>query len=328
MLIFGYLLMVVFKVLVATGLLAIGGILVIEQRMNIGQFIAAEIIILLVMASVEKLILSLETIYDILTALEKIGQVSDLDLESVEGINIVDTCTGCGISVELKDAYFSFPDQQDDLLKDISLTLKPGEIATLTGENQSGKSTLLQVVAGLFDVKKGNIIYNGFPKGNIELTSLRSIIGHSLNQEQLFEGTILENITMGRDNASFENVQWAIESLGLTSFIKNMPEGLNTMIDPLGRKLSRSIRQKILLARSIVVKPQLLLLEDALEHIDDPERRRIIDFLTSKDNGWTMIAASSDPYLLEKSDKVILMHQGSIVKTGSYDKSNVIQNAN
>lgn len=98
-----YSLLVVFKVLVATGLLAIGGILVMEQRMNIGQFVAVEIIILLVMSSVEKLILSIETIYDVLTSLEKIGQVTDLELENAEGIAMSASAEWKGMYIELMD---------------------------------------------------------------------------------------------------------------------------------------------------------------------------------------------------------------------------------
>jgi ABC-type bacteriocin/lantibiotic exporter with double-glycine peptidase domain len=308
-------LLVTFKVLVATGLLAIGGILVMQQKMNVGQFIAAEIVILLVMSSVEKLILSLENIYDVLTALEKIGQVTDLELEKEEGMD----CSGDGpIAVDIQDVEFTYPKGNKQILNKVNLSLEPGEKLIITGSNGSGKSTLLQVLAGLYEIIQGSITYNGLPLGNINLTSLRSVIGESLTQELLFEGTLLENITMGRPHASFENVQWAVKELGLVEFIKSLPSGYNTVLDPQGKKLPRSVTNKLILARSIVDNPRLLLLEDTLEHIDADERLRLIDFLTSSERPWTMIAASTDQYFASKADKVAIMEDGQIIEIGTY----------
>ncbi|NNK80147.1 MAG: ATP-binding cassette domain-containing protein, partial [Flavobacteriales bacterium] len=254
--------MVVFKVIVATGLLAIGGVLVLEQHMNIGQFIAAEIIILLVMSSVEKLILSLETIYDVLTALDKVGFVTDLELESLDGVEMSGDKSK-GLALQMNDIGFNYPGQELPILKGLSLSIKPGEKVTIVGPNGSGKSTLLQVVAGLYTPQSGTITYDGLPSGNIESSSLRDYIGDCLSQEQLFEGTVLENISMNRKDVDMEDVRWAINSVGLGSFIENLPKGYDTMMDPTGRRLPRSIIQKLLIARSIADKPRLLLLEDA-----------------------------------------------------------------
>lgn len=320
-----YSLMVLFKVLITTGLLAIGGILVMEQNMNIGQFVAAEIIILLVIASVEKLILSLETIYEILTSLEKIGEVMDLELEESTGIDLADQCNS-GIAVQLEKVSFAYPEYHRKILNELSFNIKSNEKLLITGPNGSGKSTLLHIMAALYDLQEGNISYNGFPKGNIEVNSLRSVIGDCLCQEQLFQGSILENITMGRETATFDNVKWAVENLGLSNFIKGLPKGFNSMLDPQGKKLPRSIVQKLLLARSIVDKPKLLLLEDAFEHLDKDDRRMIIDFLTEKDKQWTMVTVSSDSYLASRCDRVAIMEEGKITKIGTYEEVQAIFN--
>ena len=309
-----YSLLVVFKVLVATGLLAIGGILVMEQLMNIGQFIAAEIIILLVMASVEKLILNFETIYDVLTALEKIGQVTDMELESEEGqgIDLSENCSTCGINVDLENVNFTYPGNKQKTLNNLSLSIQDGEKIMVSGENGSGKSTLLAIIAGLYDIQSGTISYNGLPKGNLNLASVRTVIGDSLSQEELFEGTVLENIIIGRESVSFDDVKWAVDHLGLTQFIKELPNGYDTKINPVGKNLPRSIVQKLLLARSISGHPKLLLLEDTFRYIDEKEKIKIIDFITSAENQWTLVAISSDPYLAKRSDKVVYMKDGQI----------------
>ena len=314
-----YSLLIGFKVLIATGLLAIGGILVMEQHMNIGQFVAAEIIILLIMNSVEKLILSLETIYDVLTSLEKIGQVTDLELEEYENTTIDPDRNENGVDVELKGVTFSYPDHNRKTLNKLDLTISAGEKLILAGGNGSGKSTLLYILSALYNVQEGTIHFNGIPKKNLNLGQLRSIIGDYLAQEQLFQGTIMENITMGKVNASFDNVKWAIENLGLKDFISSLNDGYDTMLDPEGKRLPRSIIQKLLLARCIVDKPKLIVLEDPLEHIDENERRNIIDFLTSPKNNWTMITVSSDPYFAQKCDRIALMKEGRIESIGSYE---------
>jgi len=319
-----YSLMVLFKGLVTTGLLVIGGILVMNQTMNIGQFVAAEIIILSVMASVEKLFLSLETIYDVLTALEKIAQVTDMELEKSEGVELMKECKEGGIDLELDKVTFSYPGQKRKVLNELEISIKAGENWFISGLNGGGKSTLLHIMAGLYDVQEGSVIFHGFPKGNLELTSLRSIIGDCLAQEQLFDGTVLENIMMGREAATFENVKWAIKNLKLESFIKNLPEGYHTILGSQGKKLPQSIVQKLLLARSVVDKPKLLLFEDAFNHLDEQDRRDIIDFLTSKDNKWTMVSVSLDSYLAERSDRIAIMHAGRIIRTGTYAEMNEI----
>jgi ABC-type bacteriocin/lantibiotic exporter with double-glycine peptidase domain len=308
--------MILFKVVVAAGLLAMGGILVMQQRMNIGQFVAAEIIILLVMASVEKLVMSMETIYDVLTALEKIGQVTDLEIERTEGEPIPEGAVG-GMDVKLNSVNFTYPQGDRQIITNLSLHVKSGESVIFIGPNGSGKSTLLQIIAGLYDVKGGSVSYNGLPMGNIDLVSLRSVIGDCLTHEQLFDGTVLENLTMGRPNVSLEDVQWAVRSLKLEEIINDLPHGFDTMIEPQGRKFPLSTVQKLLLARSVAQKPKLLLLEDSLEHLSQEEKAPIIDFLVDKRNGWSLVAVSTDTYFQSKVDRLVVMEQGKLINSNN-----------
>ena len=309
-----YSLMVVFKAVVAAGLLAMGGILVMQQLMNIGQFVASEIIILLVMASVEKLVMSMESIYDVLTALEKIGQVTDLELERTEGVEAICEAGEAGMCVELSNVDFTYPDGDKKILDGISINIPAGDKLVVTGPNGSGKSTLLQIIAGLYKVNSGSVNYNGLPIGNLNLLALRSEIGDCLAHEQLFDGTVLENIGMGRPNATLENVRWAIKNLNLEGFIQQLPLGYDSQIDPQGRKLPRSVMQKLLLARCIADRPKLLLLEDALEHLDEIDKKAIVDFLVKPENGWTIVAVSCDDYLQSKVGRVLNMKNGQFTQ--------------
>lgn len=304
--------LVLFKVFIATGLLAIGGILVIEQQMNIGQFVAAEIIILLVLNSVEKLITSAETIYDVLTALEKIGQVTDLKLEKDKGVDLADFCGNQGLKLELENVTFHYPDEKHPVIKDLTLTLEPGERVVITGPSGSGKSTLLHLLAGLYDLEEGSISYNGQTKANLDNRALRSVIGDFLSQEKLFQGSILENIAMGRDKATMENVNWAIDQVGLTSFIRALPDGYDTMIQPEGERLSRSVIQKLLMARTIADRPHLLLMKDSLEFLTKSDKERIVNMLMDKANPWTLVAVSQEPYMIGRADRQLIMRGGRL----------------
>lgn len=321
-----YSLMVVFKVLVATGLLAIGGILVMNQQMNIGQFVAAEIIILMVMASVEKLILSLETIYDVLTSLEKIGQVTDLELEATHGTDLGLHSQNAGLEVQMDAVSFTYPGAQKKTLNEFSIHIREGEKWLISGPNGSGKTTLLFVLAGLYRVQEGSLMYNGISKVSLHPDSLRSVIGDCLSQELLFEGSLYDNISMGKDEVTFDDVKWAVRHLRLEKFISSLPEGYDTILDPQGKRLPRSVIQKLLLARAIADKPKLLLLEDVFEHIEETERREIFDFLTSSENAWTMVAVSSDPYIAMRCDTIGLMQDGQMIRTGTYNEMKGIVN--
>ena len=251
-----YINLVGFKIIIAAGLLIIGGLLVINQKMNIGQFVAAEIIIILILASVEKLILSIETIYDVLTAIEKVGGVTDLDLEQ-ENPTKLNLTEDDSISLKVTDLTYKFRDEKKNILSNINFELLGGNSLCVSGHNGSGKSFLLQTLSGLFDSYKGTITINKQSLTSLNKDELRTYIGDCLGSASLFKGTILENITLQRPNLTFLQVQQVIDALGLNEFIETLPKGINSVILPEGKNLPKSIRIKIILARGIVGSPKL-----------------------------------------------------------------------
>ena len=210
--------MIGFKVLVSAGLLLIGGLLVLNQEMNIGQFVAAEIIILLVISSVEKLILGLETFYDLLTSLEKLGQVVDKELESIGGEKPFEE--GKGFFVELKDVSYNIPDREKRIIDGVNLRITPSCTILLKGPSGSGKSTLLRLIAAILEPDSGQIFINEVSLKGVDLNYYRSHLGKSLPEETPFEGTILENLTFGDKTITMEQVYWALEKTKLISFVK------------------------------------------------------------------------------------------------------------
>lgn len=314
-----YFLLVAFKAIVAMGLLAIGGILVMNQVLNIGQFVAAEIIILLIITSVEKLVMSLETVYDVLTALEKVGQVLDIPLEKSDGYILEKSADSNGIHLEVQELSFKYPETKKQVLNQVSFAINNKESVLISGSNGSGKSTLIHLLAALYDIKDGAILLNGMDQSSYDRNSLRRNIGGCLSEGEVFEGTLLENISMNREGISLPEVEWAIEKVGLRPWIKTLPLGYYNPLDPVGNKLSRSIIQRLLIARAIVDKPCLLLIEYAMDSIDFEDRKAIIDFILDKSNPWTLVTVSNDEYLAKHVDKIILMNDGQIEHIGEYE---------
>ncbi|MEO0527422.1 MAG: ATP-binding cassette domain-containing protein [Bacteroidota bacterium] len=302
--------MIGFKVLVTAGLLLIGGLLVLNQEMNIGQFVAAELIILLVITSVEKLILGLESFYDVLTSLEKLGQVVDKELEPQEGERPFKESEG--FTLELENVDYTVPDGAKKILDNVSLTITPTCKILIKGPSGSGKSTLLRLIAGIIEPTSGNIYVNNVSLKGLHLNEYRSYLGQSLTEESPFEGTLEDNITFGDPAITSEDIYWALEKTGLSQFVKEQSQGIKTILYPEGKQIPYTISKKIVLARSIVRRPKLLILKDPLDQFDKEETKEIMDFLTDKSNGWALLVVSQNPRWTQGCSRIITVKNGKI----------------
>lgn len=310
---------VVFRVLVLGGFLILGSLLVMDNQLNIGQFVAAEILVLFIIDSIDKLILLHETGYDVLTATDKLGEVTDLPIEREDGIPVEDFCTGAALSVELRNLSYQYSDGHEPVINNVSALIKPSERIVIAGYNGAGKSTLMQVLSVLKRDFTGSLLFNGIPKQSINLRSLREHIGDISSQEDVFKGTLLENIIIGR-KVQLHEVLDICEQTGLSEFIRQLPEGLNTSILPGGKNIPRSIITKILVTRALVGRPKLLVLEEPLGNLNYRDRLRIAQMLTDKSRSWTMVAVSEDPILASMADRVWVMRKGSLVFDGTFDE--------
>ncbi|PQJ32233.1 ABC transporter ATP-binding protein/permease [Nonlabens arenilitoris] len=304
--------MIGFKVLVTAGLLLIGGILVLSQEMNIGQFVAAELIILIIIGAVEKLITGLESVYDVLTSLEKLGNVVDKELEPMDGEKPFKDDDN--FSVDLEHVTYEVEDRSLPIINDVSLKITQSCNIALRGNNGSGKATLLRLITGIIEPTHGNIYVNNTDLRGVNLNYYRSHIGQSLTEESPFEGTLRENITFGDPEITDDEVYWALSKVGLNSFLKKLPLGLKTILFPEGKQLSYTVSKKIVLARSIVRKPKMLILKDPLDQFDESEAERIMEFLTDKSNGWSLIVVSQNPAWTSKCSRVVTLDQGKLIE--------------
>lgn len=305
--------LIIYKVFITAGLLLVGGYLVLDQKMNIGQFVAAEIIILLIINSIEKLIVGLETLYDVLTAVEKIGLVTDLEIhESLKKSEPVTAETH--LTIETVDMNFRYPDDDKDIIKNINLKITPGEKVFIAGVNNSGKTTLVRLLSGYLSPTSGIIYVNESIIKKSERGYYKNFTGLVMQEDTLFEGTLLENLTFNNPKVNSEDVKWALNAVGLTIIVKRLPNGLDTIINSDGRQLTRSVIQKIMIARAIITRPKVLFLEEPTISMDPKSARQIIDFLVSPENDWTIIVSSVDEYWKKACNREIDMNNGEIIK--------------
>ena len=289
--------LVAFKVAITAAMLIVGLILLLNQQINIGQFVAAEIIIITVINSIEKIIINLDSVYDVLTSVEKINKLID---KPVEGSGTYISETGKGISIKANDIGFGYDD--NPVLSGISFHIKAGEKVCIAGKDGSGKSTLLKLLTGVYNELAGSLSINDVPIGNYHLPSLRKEMGIFLLQESIFQGTLWENITMGKE-VNKEYLSNLVQQTGLIHFLQALPLGYDTELDPAGKRLPQNVMQKILLVRALVHQPQLLLLEEPWRGIDDPYKTNIRQLLLSLEA--TVIVATNDEQFMPHAHQVI-----------------------
>lgn len=308
-----YYLFLIFKLMIAAGFLILGSVLVFNQQMNIGQFVAAEIIVLLLISSVEKLLLIMENVYDLLTSIEKIGQVMDMELENTDTISLQDVNRAEGLSVRVNNLYFKYPDDNDNSLKGLNLDINANESVCITGSNGSGKATLLKLMTAFFEPQRGTIVYDNIPLKSYNVTDLRSIIAECISEDRIFNGTLLENLTVGR-NIPLENIGKILDLVGLSPFIEQLPDGYASNIGPQGRRLPGSVAQKIILARNLLKNPRLLIVEDIFKNLERKEKLDLFKTILETNKSKTIVIVSKDPDIMKLTDKVITLEHGEVSK--------------
>lgn len=301
--------LVLFKLLLAASLIIAGSVLVINGQINIGQFVAVEIVILLIIGSVEKIILNMNTVYDVLTALDKIGSITDIELEREGGIDISEQQKAEGVHLKISNLTYTFSDASRPVISNFNMEVMSGERICIAGPNGSGKTLLMKLITGYYSGYTGSITVDGLPIENTDLTGLREIIGENFSDQGVFKGSILENITCGRKNVSIEDVLEATRLVNLHEYITQLPKGYETPVDPEGKMLSGGTLRKIILARCLVGRPRLILMEDNLQDILPDERIEILKRMMDKHRKTTILFISNNPSIQALTGRTIHFNQ-------------------
>lgn len=292
--------LITFKIVITAAMLIVGTILVINNQINVGQFIAADIVIIAIMNSVEKLVSSLDKVYDTLTSIQKLSKVIDSDVE-MSGSKELATVNK-GVDIEFIDVNFGY--NENEVLKNLSFKIKSGQMVCISGASGSGKSSVLRLLTGAFTNFTGAVLVDNLPIGNYSLKSLRSQTGILLSQQDIFNGTLHENLTMGNTEISVEDITKLSDKLNLRDFIKTYKEGFDAVLDVQGKKLNTNIRQEILLVRALVGKHRLLLLENPFTSLEIQEVEALMEYLVNENNTTTIITSDNE-FVKSKCDLII-----------------------
>ncbi|MFN8333554.1 MAG: ABC transporter ATP-binding protein [Cyclobacteriaceae bacterium] len=315
------------KVAVTGALLIIGTILVVNREITLGQFVAAEVVIILVLTAVEKMIMHTEVVYDMLTAVDKVAHLTDLPLERSGGLDFPQHAGASGYSIELNNLTYKFKDSETPILKNINLRIDKKERVCISGTPGSGKSLLAHIISGLYTDYSGGISVNGYSLRDIDLTHLRDKVSKNISNEDIFDGTLYDNILLGKSIRPEEAIE-ALKKVGLHEYVSALPEGLQTKLISGGKGLSNSTIHKLVLARCLAKKPELLILNDFFSGLSKADKIELVQCAMDPNETWTLVAVSNDPLVMAASDRVIILDKGEVIDSGSYEalyKKGVIQ---
>ncbi|HRH58269.1 MAG TPA: ABC transporter ATP-binding protein [Chitinophagales bacterium] len=306
-----------FKTAVTAVLLITGCWLFFENKINIGQFIATEIVIIMTLSSVEKIITSIDGVYDLLTSLEKASKILDKPIES---INNNTPQNFDKINIDIHHLSFNYTNDSKEVLKDITINIKQGEKIAVVGTKGSGKSTLLHLLTGTLTNFKGSIMVNDLPFFSYNLNSIRSKIGFYFSESEIFEGSLEDNLVVGISDCTLEDIMNIADEINLKDFIAKHKDGIYQQLSTHGKRLSESTRAKILLARAILKKPKVLLLDDFTYLLTKRDKNIIINYLFNTQQPYSIFIKTSDEEIMKKCDRVLFMHEGRIIADGSFEQ--------
>jgi len=277
----------------ATALLGLGGWLVMTGELTLGQLVAAELIVMMIVGSFAKLGKHMESFYDLLASIDKLGTLFDLPVESHNRLFHLRDSGAAAVSVE--NASYSYNGHA--ALKGVNLQLQPGELVGVTGHSGCGKSTLIDLIAGIRQPSSGTINLDGVDIRELRPDSLREHLSVA-GRTGLFHGTIEENVHLNRSNIRSTDVRDALITVELLDEVNKLPAAMGTMLLSGGAPLTSGQIGRLAIARAIVSRPRLLVIDGALDALSDTAIQRLMSRLEAEDC-WTVLIATTRSSVLE-----------------------------
>ena len=223
-------------------------------------------------------------------------------------------------------------EQKKTTLKNITLSIDKGERVCISGVGGSGKTTFINAMAGMYTEFDGSVTYNKYSLRDLDRVHLRDMIGKNVSIDDIFEGTIVDNVLVGKPLLEDTDAIHAIELVGLQHQINSLPDGLHTQIMSAGKGFSKSFIQRLILARCIAKKPNILILNNFFESFSKSERMELIYMLTKQDKPWTLLVCSNDPLIISACDRTVYLEDGQVIADGPSEEilqiDEVVENLN
>ncbi len=305
--------LIAFEILRASGL-----IMVAYSDLSIGMMFAMFGYIWFLMTPVQD-ILSLQYSYaNANAALKRINAIFDLSLEK-NGEEELIVAPKEGVTISIENLYFSYSEDKP-LLRDISFSIKPKEKIALIGASGSGKTTLAQVISGFYEKKSGHIHYNTISLENINKASLRANLFLVLQMPILFNNTLRFNITMGNDTIDDKTIFEALSIAQLCQTVKDMPNGLDTIVGRHGIRLSGGQRQRLSIARMIIANPEVVIFDESTSALDVDTENRLFDSLKPFLENKTVITIAHRLSTVKNAQKIFVLNEGKLVQSGTHEE--------
>lgn len=222
--------------------------------------------------------------------------------------------------IEFKGVNYKYPSRDIQVLKNLSFTINPGEVAAFVGPSGSGKTTIVHLLLRFFDPLSGSIEADGHDLLDLDTTGLRAHMGLVTQDTILFDDTVYKNITIGRPGAAMDEVMDAAKAADIHSFIASMPQGYDTILGERGIKLSGGQRQRLAIARAIIKKPKILLLDEATSNLDTASEQAVQGAIERILGGRTVVMVAHRLSTVKKADKIFVLKRGELAETGTHEE--------
>ncbi|OYP28930.1 peptidase domain-containing ABC transporter [Rhodopirellula sp. MGV] len=290
------------QVVASTTLLGLGGWLVIQGQLTLGQLIASELVVTVVVGAFAKAGKSLEKFYDLMAGIDKVGHLLDLSYDPRGDIG--------------KLSYGALPIRWSDLvfesatskIKIPATTIEAGKMIALTGQSSFGKSELLKAVSGLIRPSQGSVQVERFDAYEVALADPGKLVGYA-GKPEIFHGTIGENVGLGRSDLTLSSIRDSLEAVGLQDLIVRLPQGIDTRLQTDGAPLNATQSLKLAIARAIVFKPPVLLFDHCLDYLSADESAVIFEYLSKSGPPTTVLIATQNRDIIDRCDEKISIHQ-------------------
>jgi len=250
---------------------------------------------------------SSERIFDVLDTEKKVVEAEDaMDPQDIKG------------RIDFKNVWFSYNEEDEVILKDVSFTAKPGEVLAIVGATGAGKSTIINLLMRYYDINEGEIMLDGRNIKELSLGGLRKNFGLVLQDNALFSGSVMENITLGNPDITREDVIRASKEVDCHKFISKLPGGYDYVLNERGASLSMGQRQLICFVRAMVYNPKILVLDEATSSVDSETEELVTKACDKMMKGRTSIVIAHRLSTIRGADKILVMHKGQIREEGSH----------
>ena len=291
----------------------------IEFGLNSGEIVAFYLLLSRFFNPVQNLADQLNNIQKALTASERLFNLLDVEPKVVDAIDAIEINEFKG-KIEFRNVYFAYKDE-DWILKNVSFVINPKETCAFVGATGAGKTTILSLIVRNYEIQKGQILIDDIDIKKIKVTSLRKAIGQMLQDFFLFSGTIRTNITLYDDEKySDEEIIKVCDYVNASSFINKLDKGLDEYVIERGENFSSGQRQLLSFARTVLAKPQILILDEATANIDTETETLIQESLAKIKNIGTMLIVAHRLSTIQHSDQIIVLNNGEIVEKGTHQE--------